>query len=125
MPEKVHTYFGDSDNEPSNQAPKTVPERTIIEDGGRKKRRNKKRKRDEPAEEAQAQRDNVPVQAEQPVKASVPAPEKVFTVPVVNKEPEHAASPDQTSAPKPKPKSKPPKSFTDTKTNFTSLREKA
>ncbi|KAJ5896961.1 ATP-dependent RNA helicase prh1 [Penicillium subrubescens] len=121
MPEKVHTYFGDSYNESSNQAVKAVkavPELTVVEDEGRKKRRNKKRKRDEATEEAQAQRDNVLV--EKPVKAPSSAPEKVVTVPVGNKEPKHEPSTDQTSAPKPKPKS-----FADTKTNFTSLREKA
>jgi ATP-dependent RNA helicase DHR2 len=125
MPEKVHTYFGDLDDVSSNQAAKAVPEPTVVEDGGRKKKRNKKRKRDEPAEEAQAQRDNVPVLAEEPIKTPEPAPKKAITVPVVTKKPEHEPSSDQTSAPKPRPKSRPPKSFTDTKTNFTSLREKA
>lgn len=124
MPEKVHTYFGDSDNESSKQVPKVAPEPTIVEDVSRKKKRNKKRKRDEP-EEAQAHRNNVLVQAEEPVKPPAPVTEKSVKVPIVNKEAELKPSPEQTAAPKFKAKSRPPKTFTDTKTNFTSLREKA
>ncbi|CEJ61178.1 Putative ATP-dependent RNA helicase [Penicillium brasilianum] len=127
MPEKVHTHFGDLDDKSSKQTPKVASEPTIVEDVSRKKKRNKKRKRDEPAEEAQAHRNNVPVQAEEHVETPAPVIEKPITVPVVNNqsELESESSPDQTAARKSKPKSKPPKTLTDTKTNFTSLREKA
>lgn len=125
MPEKVHTHFGDLEDESFKKAPKAIPEPTLAEDVGRKKRRNKKRKRDEPTEEAQAHPDNVPARTEERVKDLPPAVNEPITVPSVSKEPELEASLDHTSAPKQKPKARPPKSFTDTKTNFTSLREKA
>lgn len=124
MPEKVHTYFGGSAEESSKQVPKAAPEPALVEDVGRKKKRNKKRKRDEATEE-QAPRDNEPRQIEKPVKAPELATEKPVITDIVNTKSKVEASPDQTSIPKSKPKSRPPKSFTDTKTNFISLREKA
>lgn len=121
MPEKVHTHFGDSDGEFSKQAPKPITEAVPAEDGARKKRRSKKRKRDEPADNSQP-RNGEPIQTPEPSPVIEP----------VTEEPKPETKPDDTPQPPPnktqvtkhKNKSK-PKSFSDTKTNFAPLREKA
>ncbi|KAI2698044.1 hypothetical protein CBS147332_8599 [Penicillium roqueforti] len=114
MPEKVRTVFAESDDEgilkqTLSSQPTEGPER--------KKKRNKKRKLDEPEASNPADQDEpreIPASAKE-VERSVSVPKKW----------PHAAS--QTNGPSttkfhPKSKSKP---FTDTKTNFTPLREKA
>jgi ATP-dependent RNA helicase DHR2 len=110
MPEKVRTVFADSDDE------KVVPKKTTpppTEEPARKKKGNKKRKREEP--EANGAGQEKPSEAPVPVQVEKadPTPEKLVEAPRTNGAP---------SKPKPKHKSK---SLTDTKTNFTSLREKA
>ena len=123
MPEKVKTYFGDSDDEPVKQAP-NAPAEPAIEEPGRKKKRNKKRKRDEPTDEPPS-RDDKPVTQEAPHKSTSPTNEKPESIPeqpgnednVVGKA--HPGKPPSNSKHNSKPKS------LDNKTNFTSLREKA
>ncbi|KAJ5289727.1 Siderochrome iron transporter 2 [Penicillium atrosanguineum] len=128
MPEKVHTHFGDSDGEPSNRSPKPVSEPTTVEDGVRKKRRGKKRKLDEAANKPQP-RNGEPIEAPEP--APERAPERALVAEPVTKKPTPETKPETPQPPsnktqvakhKPKPK---PKTFTDTKTNFAPLREKA
>ncbi|KAJ5212408.1 ATP-dependent RNA helicase prh1 [Penicillium cinerascens] len=121
MPEKVHTHFGDSDGESSKQAPKPISDAVPAEDGAWKKRRSKKRKRDEPADNSQP-RNGEPIQAPKPSPVVEP----------VTQEPKPDTKPDDTPQPPPnktqvaKHKNNfKPKSFSDTKTNFAPLREKA
>lgn len=127
MPEKVHTYFDDSDDEPKKQSPVPTTE-PAVEEAGRKKRRHKKRKRDETADEPQADRSNGTLQGDQPVPAheerQIKATEKLAAVKQAN---DAALTPPmETASPHPQPRPKPkPKTFSDTKTNFAPLREKA
>ncbi|KAJ5084081.1 ATP-dependent RNA helicase prh1 [Penicillium alfredii] len=110
MPEKVHTFFADSDDE---RVEKTAP--PPADDGGRKKKRNKKRKRDEPADHP-----HVPEGPQDPIEV----PEK----PVLESQPENVspAAPVPESKPKSRPQTKSKaKPLNETKTNFSSLREKA
>lgn len=127
MPEKVHTRFGDSDDEVAPEKPlQTTSEAPAPEDGGRKKKRNKKRKRDEPATETQPQR-NEPA----PIAKQSPPPEPDTSETPVNQKdrPQNIES----NGPPPVKHSDKPKSqfkakgqgLVDTKTNFNSLREKA
>ncbi|KAJ5473179.1 hypothetical protein N7475_002745 [Penicillium sp. IBT 31633x] len=114
MPEKVRTVFADSDDEKVVE-PKILLETT--EEPARKKKRSTKRKREEPETSKPADRDEAsetPAAVEQ-VETSVPVPKK-----------QKETAPQKSGAPalKPYQKSK-PKSFNDTKTNFTPLREKA
>ncbi|CDM26333.1 hypothetical protein DTO013E5_7756 [Penicillium roqueforti] len=114
MPEKVRTVFAESDDE---RILKQTLSSQPTEGPERKKKRNKKRKLDEPEASNPADQDEpreIPASAKE-VERSVSVPKKW----------PHAAS--QTNGPSttkfhPKSKSKP---FTDTKTNFTPLREKA
>ncbi|KAJ6110551.1 ATP-dependent RNA helicase prh1 [Penicillium sp. IBT 16267x] len=118
MPEKVHTHFG-ADEE---SAPKQIPLTTtsIPEETGRKKKRGNKRKRDEPTE-PQPPRDHEPIQVKKP--AAVPlSPEEEASSEAKIEEISQRSS--NKTAPKGKPNNK-PKPLTDTKTNVTSLREKA
>ncbi|KAJ5590358.1 ATP-dependent RNA helicase prh1 [Penicillium hetheringtonii] len=123
MPEKVKTYFGDSDDEPVNQTP-NPPVEPPIEEPGRKKRRNKKRKRDEPTDEPPSSHDK-PVIPEEPITSSLPVTENSESVLGTTGHDQNGVEKAQLgkSVPKPKHNSK-PKSL-DNKTNFTSLREKA
>ncbi|KAJ5280440.1 ATP-dependent RNA helicase prh1 [Penicillium angulare] len=118
MPEKVHTHFG-GEEQPDSRPALVAEEPSAAENTGHKKKRSKKRKRDEAANEPQAPRDDAGSNAND-VSLSPNAPgedlkseEKVASAP----KPQASAP-----APKSKPKSKP---FSDNKTNFTSLREKA
>lgn len=123
MPEKIHTRFGDSDDESAKQTT-AVSGSVPAEDAGRKKKRSKKRKRDEPANEPQpvTDRANAPIQ---PEKSVVEYPDTAITKPEPKIEVENDPQPSTVSQPS-KTKSKPkPKALVDHKTNFTSLREKA
>ena len=113
MPEKVRTVFADSDDEKVETKLVALPQ----EEPGRKKKRSKKRKLDEPEAPKVADRDEL---------SEVAAPVKQVkeTVPVPQKQEITAPPPNGATASKPHPKSK-SKPFADTKTNFTSLREKA
>ncbi|KAJ5708818.1 ATP-dependent RNA helicase prh1 [Penicillium malachiteum] len=130
MPEKVHTHFGDEEESAPKQNLQAVPEPTEPQDAGRKKKRAKKRKRDESNDEPQPKpRDQeLPqtvktlstktAQKEEPIvdiQREVPAESEVADAP----QPQLA---NNATKSRPKTKSKP---LTDTKTNFTSLREKA
>ncbi|KAJ5103177.1 ATP-dependent RNA helicase prh1 [Penicillium argentinense] len=129
MPERIKTYFGDSDEEPAKQVPKPVAEPAVTEDTGRKRKRNKKRKRDEPANESQ-QRDSEPIQVDEPVKAP-PAVIEAPTSALESAENDAPQSPQSETAPKAEQKfnqvNNKPKPVTDNKPkpNFTSLRKKA
>ncbi|CAI7647323.1 unnamed protein product [Penicillium viridicatum] len=114
MPEKVRTVFADSDDEKIVKR-KVSPQPT--EEPERKKKRNKKRKLDEPAASKPADQDEP---------RAVPAPAKQIeqATRVPKKQPETASQSNGPPAPKSYPKSK-SRPFTDTKTNFTPLREKA
>ncbi|KAJ5696996.1 hypothetical protein N7536_007408 [Penicillium majusculum] len=115
MPEKVRTVFADSDDE---KVVKTKVSPLPTEEPERKKKRNKKRKLDEPEVSKPADQDEpkeiaAPVK---PVEKAVPVQKKrAETVAQTNGVPSSFKS-------YPKSKSRP---FTDTKTNFTPLREKA
>ncbi|KAJ5653217.1 ATP-dependent RNA helicase prh1 [Penicillium lividum] len=114
MPEKVHTHFGGEESAPK-QISLTAPPTT--EETDRKKKRANKRKRDE--SEPQPPRDHESIQPKPtpaPAFQEEPEPEAKVT--------DISQAPSKKSALNGKPKHK-PKSFTDTKTNFTSLREKA
>lgn len=124
MPEKIHTYFSDSDDEKPKVAAAPIAEPG--EEAGRKKRRNKKRKRDEP-EEPQSNRNHASHRAEEPDLA----PESSETTsaekqPVVKESSRISQPSDRDSATsyqqRPKPKTK---TFSDSKVNYTPLREKA
>lgn len=120
MPEKVHTYFGNPEDESAEQVPKATAGTVPAEDSGRKKRRNKKRKRDEPADEPQSLHDNDPAEVDELAPAPAPSPPTEEPTPGIKVN--DAPQPPLNSAPAPKSK---PKSFSDNKTNFSSLREKA
>lgn len=124
MPEKVRTYFEDSDDAAKKQvsAPTAEP---AVEEAGRKKRRHKKRKRDEADDEPQAHRSNG-VDQPAPVKEK-PQPKESEDAAAVKKSNDAAqttSTEPATSQRQPRPKPK-PRSFPDTKTNFAPLREKA
>lgn len=121
MPEKVHTHFGDPDGESSKQAPKPISDAVPAEDGARKKRRSKKRKRDEPADNSQP-RNGEPIEAPKPSPIVEPVTEE--PKPETKADDTPHPPPNKTQVAKHKNKSK-PKSFSDTKTNFAPLREKA
>lgn len=126
MPEKVHTHFGDPEEESAPKQTQQVEEPPAAQGTGSKKKRAKKRKRDETANEPQPE----PPKEEAPRKKSSPvSTELQETAPKeeVADSPKEAPQPQSTdqapkSKSKPKPKAKP---FTDTKTNFAPLREKA
>ncbi|KAJ5240229.1 ATP-dependent RNA helicase prh1 [Penicillium chermesinum] len=127
MPEKVHTHFGDSGDEVAPPKPvQTLPGPPAFEEAGRKKKRNKKRKRDEPATEAQPLPNNEPTQLAE----ASPTPSNPITPDVLKQQgsplQKTEAKNDRVSkhAERPKDQYK-PKGLTDTKSNFTSLREKA
>lgn len=112
MPEKVHTVFADSDNEAT---PKAIGPVSRDADSSRKKKRSTKRKRDEPAEAS-------PPAGEPAVK---PPPK-----PMAPKAPSPEDPPTQKNGVnvKPRPKGRPQAKsnhLSDTKPNFTNLREKA
>lgn len=126
MPEKVHTRLGDSDDEAAPQKPPQVAsEVPPSEDVGRKKRRNKKRKRDEPAEEQPphsnepTQRHKPPQPPSQPISKGIP--ENIDARP---REIESDNTPPARKFDKSKNQFK-TKGLTDTKMNFSSLRDKA
>jgi len=123
MPEKVKTYFGDSDDETVKQTP-NPPAELPNEEAARKKRRNKKRKRDEPTDEPPS-RDGKPVIQDEPITSSLSMTENSESIPEIAGHDRNGVEKAQfeKSALKPKHNSK-PKSL-DNKTNFTSLREKA
>ncbi|CAG8208010.1 unnamed protein product [Penicillium salamii] len=112
MPEKVRTVFADSDDEKVEKKVVATPQ----EEPARKKKRSKKRKLDEPEAPKVADR-------EQNETAS-PVKQAEISKPATQIEEKSAPLPASAPASKlhPRPKSKP---FTDTKTNFTPLREKA
>ncbi|KGO75560.1 Helicase, C-terminal [Penicillium italicum] len=114
MPEKVRTVFADSEDEKIVK-PKVLSQPT--EEPERKKKRNKKRKLEDPEVSKPAAQDEpkeITAPAKQ-VETAVPVPKKrVKIVPQENGPP--------ASKSYPKLKSRP---FTDSKTNFTPLREKA
>ncbi|KAK4862824.1 hypothetical protein LT330_002957 [Penicillium expansum] len=115
MPEKVRTVFADSDEEKIVK-PKVSSQPT--EEPERKKKRNKKRKLDDLEVSKPADQD-------EPREIPAPAKQVETTVPVLKKRTETVSQTNGLSASKssyPKSKSRP---FTDTKTNFTPLREKA
>lgn len=114
MPERVKTYFGDSDDEPAQQVPTPMSE-PATEEAGRKKRRNKRKRDDQPANEPPSRDEPI---REEPVEAKSPVIEKSAP----ESEQHDAVPPPSNSFPKHKPSSK-AKPFD--KTNFTSLREKA
>ncbi|CAI7674489.1 unnamed protein product [Penicillium discolor] len=115
MPEKVRTVFADSDDE------KVVKTKVLLqptEEPERKKKRNKKRKLDEPEVSKTAEQD-------EPKEIAAPVKPVEKAVPVQKKRAETVAQTNgapSSSKSYPKSKSRP---FTDTKTNFTPLREKA
>ncbi|CAI7623192.1 unnamed protein product [Penicillium glandicola] len=111
MPEKVRTVFADSDDEKNLKLKLSSPP---TQEPERKKKRNKKRKLDESEAADQDKPREIPAPAKQ-VETAVPAPKT---------RPETAPQTNGASASKPYPKSK-SRPFTDTKTNFTPLREKA
>ncbi|KAJ6125523.1 hypothetical protein N7471_012840 [Penicillium samsonianum] len=113
MPEKVRTVFADSDDEKIVK-PKLSLHST--EEPERKKKRNKKRKLDEPEASKPADHD-------EPREIPAPAKQVETAVSVPKKRPETVSQTNGALASKSYPKSKRP--FTDTKTNFTPLREKA
>jgi ATP-dependent RNA helicase DHR2 len=113
MPEKVRTVFADSGDEKVETKPILPPQ----EDAGRKKKRSKKRKLDEPEAPKVADRD-------EPRAVAAPVKQIKETVPVLQKQEQTAPPLNGVPPSKPHPKSK-PRPFTDTKTNFTPLREKA
>lgn len=129
MPEKVHTHFGDPEEESALKQAQQVEDPPAAQETGSKKKRAKKRKRDETVNESQpeprkeeAPRKKSPSVSTKPQETS--PKEEVVDSP---KDPKEAPQPQSTdSAPKskskPKPKAKP---LTDTKTNFAPLREKA
>jgi ATP-dependent RNA helicase DHR2 len=121
MPEKVHTHFGDADEESSNKTSKQVSNLAPVEDGARKKRRGKKRKLEEAANNSQP-RNGESIQAPEPTPVAEPLNKK--PTPETNLEDTPQPPPNKTQVAKHKTKPK-PKSFTDTKTNFAPLRERA
>jgi ATP-dependent RNA helicase DHR2 len=121
MPEKVHTHFGESDGEVSAKSSKPEAHAVSAEHGARKKRRSKKRKRDEPADNSQT-RNGEPVKAPEPASVTEPVAEEPKLDNKTDDPPQ--PPPNKTQVTKPKSKSK-PKSFSDNKTNFAPLREKA
>lgn len=114
MPEKVRTVFADSDDEKVAKT-KVLPQPT--EEPERKKKRNKKRKLDEPEVSNPADQDV-------PKEIAVPVKEVEKAVPVPKKRAETVSQTNGAPSSKSYPKSK-SRPFTDTKTNFTPLREKA
>lgn len=115
MPEKVRTVFADSDDEKIVK-PKLSTQPT--EEPERKKKRNKKRKLDEPEV-------SKPADQNEPTEIAAPVKEVEKAAPVQKKRAESVSQTNgapSSSKSYPKPKSRP---FTDTKTNFTPLREKA
>ncbi|KAJ5735962.1 ATP-dependent RNA helicase prh1 [Penicillium malachiteum] len=130
MPEKVHTHFGDEQESAPKQTLQALPESTEPQDAGRKKKRAKKRKRDESNDESQPKpRDQEPPQTEKTLPI-LPAQKEESIVEIQTEVPAEAEVADApqpqlaNNAPKSKPKTK-SKPLTDTKTNFTSLRDKA
>lgn len=113
MPEKVRTVFADSDDEKIVK-PKLSLQPT--EEPERNKKRNKKRKLAEPEASKPADHD-------EPREIPAPAKQVETAVSVPKKRPETVSQTNGALASKSYPKSKRP--FTDTKTNFTPLREKA
>jgi len=121
MPEKVHTHFGDSDEDSFTQTPNPVSDQVAGQEIARKKRRSKKRKHDETADNTQPRNGE-----------SIPDPEPVPIAKPTIKEftPEGKPGdipqppPTKTQVAKHETKSK-PKSFSDIKTNFAPLRERA
>ncbi|OQE14795.1 hypothetical protein PENFLA_c035G05573 [Penicillium flavigenum] len=114
MPEKVRIVFADSDDE-NIVKHKLSPLPT--EEPERKKKRNKKRKLDESAT-------SIPADQDEPREIAAPAKQVETAAPVPKNLPAKASQTNGLPAVKPyaKPRSKP---FTDTKTNFIPLREKA
>ncbi|KAG0153390.1 hypothetical protein PDIDSM_5243 [Penicillium digitatum] len=114
MPEKVRTVFADSEDE-NIVMPKILCQPT--EEPERKKKRNKKRKLDDP---------DVSEPADQDELRKIPASDKQgeAAVPFPQKRPETVSQTNGIHTSKPYPKSK-SRLLTDTKTNFTPLREKA
>lgn len=113
MPEKVRTVFADSDDEKVVE-PKLPLEST--QEPGRKKKRSKKRKRDEEASK--------PADEDEPSKAPAVVEQVEKPVTVLKCQEETKTPKNAALASKPHTKSK-TRPFTDTKTNFTPLREKA
>lgn len=115
MPEKIHTFFDDSDDAVSEKLKETLTQLPSAE-AGRKQRRNKKRKRDEPEETSNSTAPDEPIPPpSRPI--DEPAPE-------INVPKDAFDTPKNQTLPKPKPKAK-SKALSETKQNFTSLREKA
>ncbi|KAJ5815712.1 ATP-dependent RNA helicase prh1 [Penicillium riverlandense] len=112
MPEKVHTVFADSDNE---EAPKAIVPVSTDAGSGRKKKRTKKRKRDEAAEASPPAGEPTVKHPPKPIATKVSRPEDLPT-------------PKKDVIVKPRPKWRAEAKsnhLSDTKHNFTSLREKA
>ncbi|KAJ5988593.1 ATP-dependent RNA helicase prh1 [Penicillium waksmanii] len=120
MPERLKTYFGDADNEPAQQVSKAVPD-PAPEEADRKKKRSK-RKRDQPSDEHSPRNESI---HKEPVKAPSPVVDNVASEPAeANGDMIQQELPSKSQQ---KPKStyqSKPKTF-DSKTNFSSLREKA
>ncbi|KAJ5791883.1 uncharacterized protein N7518_008894 [Penicillium psychrosexuale] len=114
MPEKVRTVFAASDDE---RILKQTLSSQPTEEPEQKKKRNKKRKLDEPETSKPADQD-------EPREIPASAKEVERSVSVPKKWPQTASQTNGPAATKSHPKSK-SKPFTDTKTNFTPLREKA
>ncbi|KAJ5334032.1 uncharacterized protein N7506_007815 [Penicillium brevicompactum] len=113
MPEKVRTVFADSDNEKVEKTDALPPQ----EEPARKKKRSKKRKLDEPEAPKVADRDA-------PIELAPSVKQTTIPEPVTQIQEKSASRPNGAPVSKPHPKSK-SRPFTDTKTNFTPLREKA
>ncbi|CAG8893341.1 unnamed protein product [Penicillium egyptiacum] len=114
MPEKVRTVFADSDDE---NILKHKLSSQPTEEPGRKKNRSKKRKLDEYAP-------STPADQDEPGEIPAPAKQVQTAVSVTKIQPAKASETNGPPATKSNPKSK-SRPFTDTKTNFTPLREKA